>query len=83
MYTWHMICYMWHMTSDMWQVVGVNILSKFQLPSGLVKTVFWRLGGKGWLYQLINDKGVSRTALATPGLLNMILRNFDICIGKN
>ena len=50
---------------------GVNILSKFQLPS------FYSLGKIGskriteLMNQSMNDKGVCRTALATPGLLTM------------
>ena len=31
--------------------------------------ILWRYGGKGWLSDLMNDKAVYRTALATPGLL--------------
>ena len=70
---WHMTCDIWHMTCDM--LWGVNILSKFQLPScyGLWFIISWTLGGKGsrtdWL---INDKGVCRTAPAKPGLLNTL-----------
>ena len=64
----------WHMTHDMWHMLGVNILSKFQLPSsyGLGLTVFWRYFGKRltqWLNQSINYEAVYRTAPATPGLL--------------
>ena len=51
---------MWHMTRDTWHVTcwwGVNITSKFQLPSSYVlgKTLFWRLGGKGWLTERLNE----------------------------
>ena len=62
-----------HITHDTWW--WVNILSKFQIPSsyGLGLMMFWRFGGKGWLNQWTNewisDKGVCRTAPATPGLL--------------
>ena len=46
---------MWHMTPDTWQVTrdmfggGVDILSKFQLPSSyrLWFMILWRSGGKG------------------------------------
>ena len=36
--TWHVTPDMWHLTCDMWQLTydtwwGVNIISKFQLPS--------------------------------------------------
>ena len=43
---WHVTGYTGHMTCDMFW--GVNILSKFQLPSsyGLWFMVSWRLGGK-------------------------------------
>ena len=63
-----------HVTRDMWHMTrlgGVNILSKFQLPSSyrLWFTILWRSRGKGWVTQLINDKAVYRTAPATPGLL--------------
>ena len=79
---WHVTCDMWHVTRDMWHMTcdmlwGVNILSTFPLPSfyGLWFMIFWRLGGKGsrtdLINQLINDKGVCRTAPATPGLLNI------------
>ena len=49
--TWHVTCDTWHVTCDMWHVVGVNNLSKFQLPSsyGLGWKVIWRSGGKGWV----------------------------------
>ena len=61
------------MTCDMFG--GVNILSKFQLPSSyrLWFMILWRSGGKGSLTdsvnQWINDEAVYRTAPATPGLL--------------
>ena len=69
--TWHVTCHTWHLTCKMWQVMGVNIPSKCQLPSSysLGKKVFSRLGGNGWLRQLINYTGFYRTAQATPGLL--------------
>ena len=60
--TWHVTCDTWHVTHDMWYVThdtfgGVNILSKFQLPSSycLWFTILWRSGGKGWLTQLMNQ----------------------------
>ena len=60
---WHVTRDMWHMTRDMWQVTGdtwhmtrdmfggVNILSKFQLPSSyhLLFMILRRSGGKGWV----------------------------------
>ena len=43
------------------------------LPLFFGGEVIWRPGGKGWLAELINesmnDKGVCKKALATPGLL--------------
>ena len=74
---------MWHVTLDMRRVTcdmlwGVNILSKFQLPSsyGLWFMIFWILGGKGWLPQWINDKAGCKTDPATPSLLKRT-RNFQ------
>ena len=69
-------CDMWHVTRDTWHVTydmfgGVNILSKFQLPSSyrLGFMMLWRSGGKGCMNELMNDKAIYRTAPATPGLL--------------
>ena len=56
---------MWHVTRDMWHVTcdmlwGVNIFSKFQLPSSycLWFMILWRYGGKadGWINELINHE---------------------------
>ena len=77
---WHVTRDTWHMTHDMrhvtWDMLwGVNIFSKFQLPSssGLWFMIFWRLGGKGSLTHSLNEwinyGGDCRTAPATPGLL--------------
>ena len=77
---WHVTRDTWHVTHDMWHVTpdtfgGVNILSKFQLPSSyrLWFMILWRSGGKGSLSELINqsmsNEAVYRTAPATPGLL--------------
>ena len=46
---------MWQVTCDTQE--GVNIVSKFQVPSynGLGVMMFWRLGGKGLLTDLINE----------------------------
>ena len=46
--TWHLTCDTWHGTCDIWHMVGVNILSKCQLPrwNGLGFMISWRLGGK-------------------------------------
>ena len=69
------------MTPDMWHEThggGVNILSKCQFPSSNVLgfMISWRLGGKGWMNEWMNDlminKGYCRTAPGTPGLLIMV-----------
>ena len=62
---------MWHLTPDVGHLVGVNILSKFQLPSsyGLGVMMFWRFGGKGSLTELMCNKSDCRTAPATPARL--------------
>ena len=62
--TWHDT---WHMTCDMFG--GVNILSKFQLPSsyGLWFMILWISGGKGWLNQLINQ-WITRLFIEQPRL---------------
>ena len=70
---WHMTLDTWHMTHDRWG--EVNILSKCQLPSSYVWE--WRcsedISTKDHsLGYLMNDEGVSRTAPATPGLLNIL-----------
>ena len=73
---WHVTHDTWHMTCDMFR--GVNILSKFQLPSSyrLWFMIIWRSGGKGWLTELLNywmnHEAVYRTAPATPGLLKTL-----------
>ena len=53
---WHVTRDTWHVTRDTWHVTrdtfwGVNILSKFQLPSSyrLWFMILWRSGGKGWI----------------------------------
>ena len=60
---------MWHVTYDMWW--GVNILSKFQLPSfyGLRGTVFKDISTKDhflkyWINHSISSGGLWRTAQA-------------------
>ena len=69
--TWHVTCDMWHTKYDTW--LGVNIFSKFQLPSSycLWFMILWRSGGKGSLSELISNEAVYRTAPATPGLLKI------------
>ena len=55
-YMWHVTRDMWHMTRDTWHMTrdtfgGLNILSKFQLPSSyrLWYMILSRSGGKGWV----------------------------------
>ena len=80
--TWHVTRDIWHMTCDTWHVTfdmlwGVNILSKFQLPSSyrLWFMILWRFGGKVPLMSnLMSNRGVCRTAPATPGLLKILIK---------
>ena len=53
---WRVTCDTSYVTPEMWHMVGVNILSKFQLPSsfGLGGKVIWRSGGKGLVTRLID-----------------------------
>ena len=60
----------WHLTCDMWNmVVGVNIISKFQLPTsnGLWFMMPCRFGGKGWLTEWMNES-VIRLFVKQPRL---------------
>ena len=70
---WHVTCDTWHVTRDMFG--GLDILSKFQLPSSyrLGFMILWRSGGKGSLTmnEWMSDEAVYRTAPATPGLLEI------------
>ena len=77
---WRITCDTWYMTRDMFG--GMNILSKFQLPSSycLWFMILWRSGGKGWLNESMNDKAVYRTAPVTPGLLkNSVFLSVVVC----
>ena len=97
---WHVTRDIWHVAYDIWQcdmrhmtcdmLWGVNILSKFLLPSfsGLWFMIFWRFGGKGWRSDWrfggkgsrsdwMSNKADCRTAPATPGLLTTSL---NVCI---
>ena len=69
----HMTHDMWHVTCDTWYVTrlgGVNILSKFQLPSSSCLWYYEDLEEKGhWINHLMIYKAVYRTGPATPGLL--------------
>ena len=70
--TWHMTHTIWHVSHDT-QEVG-KIVSKIQVPicNDLGVMMLWRyfhkVWGCEWMNQWINDKGVHRTAPATPGL---------------
>ena len=74
--TWHLTCETWHVkpytlhvTPDMLNMVGVSILSKFQLPSsyGLGIMMFWGFGGKGLLNELMNQ-WVTKVIVEQPRL---------------
>ena len=77
--TWHVTCDMWHMTCDTWQVGGGEPFSPNF--SSLAHVVWeWRCFEdiftkdelpNEWINELINYKGVCRTAPATPGLLKI------------
>ena len=68
---WHMTCDIWHMACDMWNI------------SSLALTVFWWLGGKGWLNESLHNEGVCRTAPATPGLLMRFLPQKELSAMKS
>ena len=69
---WHVIPDKWHVTYDTWKV-GEGEPFQLCISDSLGAKIFWRYFHKGWLTesvnQLMNDKGVCRTAPATPGLL--------------
>ena len=79
--TWHVTRDTCHVTRDTWQVTrdtwhvtrdtfgGVNILSKFQLPSSyrLWFMILWRSGGKGWIAEWINEL-ITRLFVGQPRL---------------
>ena len=50
---------MWHVTHDMWHMVGVKILSKFQLPSsfGFGAKVIWILYQTRFVFVLCDAQG--------------------------
>ena len=65
----HVTCDMWQVTYDTW--CGVNILSKFQLSSfnGFGVMMFWKLGGKGSLTELMTKVFVEQPRLQRVCLL--------------
>ena len=81
---------MWVKTLDTWHVKrdtfwGVNILSKFKLPSYsyLWFMILWRSVGKGSLNQSVNHEAIYWTAPATPDLLKIVMywsqsKNLDL-----
>ena len=62
---WHLTPDTWHLAPDMWHVVGVNILSTFQLSSSysLGVMMFWRFGGQVSLSDLITRLFVEQPQL--------------------
>ena len=71
---------MWHVTSDMWHTVGVQHSFKISASWLLWFLIYdavkiWRKGLTHLINELdiesMNNKGVCRAALATPGLLNI------------
>ena len=70
-----MTCDMWHVTCDMlWGWSFCQNFSSLALRICDSWCFEYILTNHNWLIQLINDKAVSRTAPATPGLLNMGLK---------
>ena len=61
----------------MWHVVGCEHSLKISAPKLLLFQIYdilmiWRKRLTDSLTDLMNDEAVSRTALATPGLLNIL-----------
>ena len=80
---WHLTCDTLHVIPDIWHVVGDEHCVQLPSYTGLGVMIFWSSGGKvsatDRLNYLISDRGVCRTAPATPGLLN-IWYSFALCI---
>ena len=71
---WHVTTDLWHVTRDMWHMVGGEHSLKFSAPQLL------RFG-----IDIVSDKGVYRTAPATPGLLiifGTVYKGFNDNSGK-
>ena len=72
----------WHVTHDMWHVTFCGGLTFSQNVSSLALKVFdlWYLEDlekkADWPNELINCKGVCKTARATPGLLKLCIKDF-------
>ena len=74
---WHMKCDMWHMTCDMWYIMGVHILSKFQLPSfyGLWLMIFEDFEDKADSLTELKNELMTKVFVEQPptlGLLNTL-----------
>ena len=91
---WHATCDMWHVTRDMWHVTcdtwhmkcdtfgGVNILSKFQLPSSycLWFMILWRSGGKGSLNQWVTRQTFSKWFFFARSEFSLIKFCAELCM---
>ena len=71
---WHVTGDTWHMTDDTWHV-GWTFCQNFRFGIESGWKIF-RLKDE-WRNHLINDRGVCRTAPATPGLLTSLLRRLQ------
>ena len=77
--TWHMTHDMWQVTHDMWQGTHMVWWTVYKNVRSLALTAWklWRF--EDWeekddlINYLLNDKGVCRTAPATPGLIIIVL----------
>ena len=74
--TWRVIRDTWHMTHDLWHVTydkwgELKLLSKLQVPSSYGLGVKVVCPQRMTVSQFLKDKGVCRTAPATPCLLNI------------
>ena len=67
---------MWQVTRDTWHITGGEHCVKCLVLGsyGLIFMVFLRFGVEWSVTQSVNDGSVCRTALATPGLLIIILQ---------
>ena len=75
---WHVTHDMWQVTSDMGHFAGGEHSLKISAPLLLRFVIFdilkiWRKRLTDWLTELIDYKGVCKTALPTLGLLNSII----------
>ena len=77
--TWHVTPDTWHMTHDIWHILGVNILSKCQLPSfyGLWVMMHRRFRGKGSL-----NYWVTNFIFIRPGVAGAVLQTHSSFINS-